>query len=42
MGENIQYILWLKMQTENTELVPADLQLTIEDKEIDIMSHGVW
>ena len=29
------------MQTENTELVPADLQLIIEDKEIDIMSHGV-
>ena len=29
------------MQTENTELVPADLLLIIEDKEIDIMSHGV-
>ena len=30
------------MQTENTELVTADLLLIIEDKEIDIMSHGVW
>ena len=29
------------MQTENTELVTADLLLIIEDKEIDIMSHGV-
>ena len=29
------------MQTENTELVPADLQMIIEDKEIDITSHGV-